>query len=58
MNEDQKPVAESGTERDVAGQRAGAAVDIAKLADMVQRLLLDELRLERARGAQHGRFSS
>lgn len=55
MDEDRKSVADTDAEPDVAAHRAGAAVDILKLADKVQRLLIDELRLERARGAQLAR---
>jgi hypothetical protein len=53
MDHEQKSGAEAGTEREGADQPG--AVDIVKLADKVQRLLIDELRLERARGAQLGR---
>ena len=44
---------------DSAGGKAAAgeapAIDIARLADKVFRLMQDELRLERARGAAAGR---
>ena len=49
MDADERPAGEAGKPPDVSAQNA-AAVDIAKLADKVQQLLLDELRLDRARG--------
>jgi hypothetical protein len=49
MDADEKPGAEGSKPMDASAQN-GAGVDIAKLADKVQQLLRDELRLDRARG--------